>query len=48
MDPSEARPKPGTLLGGGVVERMEGLIQAMEVEVVIVDSGLTPCSATQS
>ncbi len=36
------RPKPSTLLGGGVVERMVGLIEALEIEVVIVDSALTP------
>ncbi|HEY9569286.1 MAG TPA: GTPase HflX [Thalassobaculum sp.] len=37
-----ARPRPGTLLGGGQIERLGQLVEAMEIEVVVVDRPLTP------
>src|SRR3546814_10575159 len=37
-----ARPRPGTLLGGGQIERFAQLVEAMEIEVVVVDRPLTP------
>ncbi|MFN4281904.1 MAG: GTPase HflX [Alphaproteobacteria bacterium] len=36
------QPKPSTLLGGGVVERLKETIEAEEVQVVVVDAALTP------
>ncbi|MFT6580819.1 MAG: GTPase HflX [Alphaproteobacteria bacterium] len=36
------RPRPATLIGGGVVERMEGLIQALDAELLVVNAALTP------
>jgi GTP-binding protein HflX len=36
------RPKPGTLLGGGQIERFKDLATALDVEVVVVDHALTP------
>lgn len=37
-----AKPRPSTLLGKGVVERMEGLVAGLDVELVIVDHTLSP------
>jgi GTP-binding protein HflX len=37
-----AKPVPATLLGGGVVERLKGIVAALEIELVIVDSALSP------
>ncbi len=36
------RPKPATLFGGGAVERLGLAIAAQEIDVVVVDSSLTP------
>lgn len=36
------KPVPATLLGGGVVERLHGLCEMLEVELLIVDAALTP------
>lgn len=36
------KPVPATLLGGGVVERLHGLCEALGVEVLIVDAALSP------
>lgn len=36
------KPVPATLLGGGVVERLTGLSEALEVELLIVDAALSP------
>ena len=36
------RARPATLIGGGAVERMEGLIQALEIELVVINAALTP------
>ncbi|MGL4488065.1 MAG: GTPase HflX [Rhizobiaceae bacterium] len=36
------RPRPATLLGGGSVETLSELIQSEEIELAIVDHGLTP------
>jgi GTP-binding protein HflX len=35
-------PKPATLLGSGVVERIKGVVAEKEVQVVVVDAALTP------
>ncbi|MCZ4282079.1 GTPase HflX [Kiloniella laminariae] len=37
-----ARPKPATLLGSGVIEKFHDFIKIEEIEVVIVDTSLTP------
>lgn len=37
-----ARPKPATLLGGGVVARIHDLVEAGDIGVAIVDAALTP------
>ena len=37
-----ARPKPATLLGGGVVARIHDLAEAEDIAVAIVDAALTP------
>jgi GTP-binding protein HflX len=37
-----ARPKPATLLGGGVVARIHDLVDAEDIAVAIVDAALTP------
>lgn len=37
-----ARPRPGSLLGSGQVERLAQLVEALEVEVVVIDRPLTP------
>jgi GTP-binding protein HflX len=37
-----ARPRPGSLLGSGQIERLAQLVEAMEIEVVVVDRPLTP------
>lgn len=37
-----ARPRPGSLLGSGQVERLAQLVEALEVEVVVMDRPLTP------
>ena len=37
-----ARPKPATLLGGGVVARIHDLVEAEDIGVAIVDAALTP------
>lgn len=34
--------KPATLIGGGAVERLHGLIEAEEITVVVVDAAVTP------
>ena len=36
------KPVPATLLGGGVVERLHGICEALEIEVLIVDASLSP------
>lgn len=36
------RPKAATLFGGGVVERLAGVVKAEEIGVAVVDSDLTP------
>ena len=36
------RPQPSTLIGGGAVERLKGLIAEFEIEVAIVDAALAP------
>jgi GTPase len=36
------RPRPATLIGGGVVEEIADLVRDLEVTVVIVDAALTP------
>ena len=36
------RPKAATLFGGGVVERMAGVIKAEDIGVAVVDSDLSP------
>ncbi|WP_282608276.1 GTPase HflX [Pelagibius sp. Alg239-R121] len=36
------RPKPATLLGGGAVERIHDLIEAEAIELVVIDTALTP------
>jgi GTP-binding protein HflX len=36
------RPKPGTLLGQGQIERIKGLIESLEIGIVVVDGQLTP------
>ena len=36
------KPRPATLLGGGVVERLHDAIAAAEIDLVIVDAALTP------
>ncbi len=36
------KPRPSTLFGKGLVERMEGLVKGLEVELVIVDHALSP------
>lgn len=37
-----SRPRPGSLLGSGQVERLAQLVEALEVEVVVIDRPLTP------
>jgi len=37
-----ARPRPGSLLGSGQIERLAQLVEALEIEVVVVDRPLTP------
>jgi GTP-binding protein HflX len=37
-----ARPKPATLLGGGVAARIHDLVEAQDIGVAIVDAALTP------
>jgi GTP-binding protein HflX len=37
-----ARIMPSTYLGSGAVERLRGLIEALEIDVVIVDAALSP------
>jgi len=37
-----ARPRPGTLMGSGQIERLAQLVEALEIEVVVVDRPLTP------
>ena len=39
---SVARPRPGSLLGSGQIERLAQLVEALEIEVVVVDRPLTP------
>ena len=34
--------RPGTLVGGGVVERLAGLIAELDIAVVVMDNALTP------
>jgi GTPase len=36
------KPRPGSLLGGGQIERIAQLVEALEIEVVVVDRPLTP------
>ena len=36
------KPRPGSLLGGGKIERIAQLVEALEIEVVVVDRPLTP------
>jgi GTPase len=36
------RVRPATLIGGGVVERIHGLIKALDVDLVVVNAALTP------
>jgi len=36
------RVRPATYIGGGAVERLAGTVQAMEIEVTIVDASLSP------
>ena len=36
------RPVPATLLGGGAVERLHGIIESQEAELVFLDAQLTP------
>ena len=37
-----AKPRPGSLLGSGQIERLAQLVEAMEIEVVVIDRPLTP------
>lgn len=37
-----ARPRPGSLLGSGQIERLAQLVEALEIEVVVIDRPLTP------
>ena len=37
-----SKPRPSTLLGGGAVDGLKGLLVELEVDVVIVDANLTP------
>jgi GTP-binding protein HflX len=37
-----SRVRPATYIGGGAVERLAGIVQAMEIEVAIVDASLSP------
>jgi GTPase len=37
-----AKPRPGSLLGSGQIERLAQLVEALEIEVVVVDRPLTP------
>ncbi len=36
------QPKPNTLIGGGVVERVKEIVEAEEIQVVVVDASLSP------
>lgn len=36
------KPRPGSLLGGGQIERLAQLVEALEIEVVVIDRPLTP------
>ena len=36
------RVRPATMIGGGVVERIHGLIKMLEVDLVVVNAALTP------
>ncbi|MEQ8397254.1 GTPase HflX [Thalassobaculum sp.] len=36
------KPRPGSLLGGGQIERIAQMVEALEIEVVVVDRPLTP------
>jgi GTP-binding protein HflX len=36
------RPRPSTLIGGGQVERLGPMMEALEVDVLVVDAALTP------
>lgn len=37
-----AKPRPGSLLGSGQIERLAQLVEALEIEVVVIDRPLTP------
>ncbi|MDP6429189.1 MAG: GTPase HflX [Rhodospirillales bacterium] len=37
-----ARPRPATLFGSGTVERLGGIVAADDIEVAVVDAGLSP------
>ncbi|MEM7169476.1 MAG: GTPase HflX [Pseudomonadota bacterium] len=36
------RPKPATLMGGGLIERLAGVIHEVSAELMIVDAAITP------
>ena len=37
-----AKPRPGTLFGSGQIERYANLAEQLDVDVVVIDHGLTP------